>query len=170
MILSRFSLILWLFGFLFFLSSDTFIGKTAAVVAEEEMVFVPAGEFLMGSENGDADEKPSHRVFLDAFFIDKYEVTNARFQEFIHATKYATDAEKTGSGSVLAGSSWKEVKGAHWRAPYGAESNISDKMNHPVGQISWNDAKVYCEWAGKRLPTEAEWEKAARGTDGRKNP
>ena len=104
---------------------------------QEDMVLVPAGEFLMGSEAGDEDERPAHTVFLDAFWIDRYEVTNAAWN------RYARVTEKMPKS-----------------APDG----------YPVVRVNWFDAQDYCEWAGKRLPTEAEWEKAARGTDGRTYP
>lgn len=111
-----------------------------------EMVSVPAGEFWMGSEENDAyaAEKPRRRVYLDAFRIDKYEVTNALYRRFIDARAYRTP------------SYWND---SNWNQP-----------NQPVVGVSWDDANAYCIWAGKRLATEAEWEKAARGTDGRKYP
>jgi formylglycine-generating enzyme required for sulfatase activity len=105
------------------------------------MVSVPAGEFWMGSDDGSIDERPLRRVYLDFFRIDTYEVTNAMFRRFIAATG--------------------------WPAPRsGTDFNGSEQ---PVW-VDWNAAAEYCKWAGKRLPTEAEWEKAARGTDGRKYP
>ena len=112
------------------------------------MIAIPAGEFTMGSEN--KIERPPHTVFVDAFEMDQFEVTNEQFEKFVAETGYVTDAEKAGDTS--------------WR--YWAQG----KPTHPVVKVSWNDAKAFCEWAQKRLPTEPEWEKAARGTDGRTYP
>lgn len=140
--------------------------------ALEGMVFVPAGEFVMGSPEGEGleNEHPQRTVTLDAFYIGKYEVTNKQFSQFVDATGYTTDAETTGWGWAWTGEDWEEVEGADWRHPQGPGSSIEGKMDHPVVQVSWNDANAYCQWAGVRLPTEAEWEKAARGTDGREYP
>jgi formylglycine-generating enzyme required for sulfatase activity len=152
-----------------------------------EMVLVPAGEFVMGSAPEEItdllqrqpkakgallkDETPRHRVFLDAFYLDTYEVSNARFQQFVQATGYRTQAERQGGGKVRTGvKTWAQVPDASWRAPTGQGSGIAGLEAHPVVQVSWHDANAYCTWAGKRLPTEAEWEKAARGTDGRPYP
>ncbi|MBC8447041.1 MAG: SUMF1/EgtB/PvdO family nonheme iron enzyme, partial [Chloroflexi bacterium] len=141
----------------------------AAVGAPEGMVYVPAGEFIMGSPEGEGedDEHPQRVVYLDAFYMDRYEVTNEQFARFVDATGYSTAAEKAGVGLLWTGEYYEQVEGATWRHPQGQGSSIEDKMDHPVVQISWNDAAAYCRWAGQRLPTEAEWEKAARGTDGR---
>ena len=160
----------------------TRLGKDGA-----EMVLVPAGEFVMGSTRDEVasllrrhpqangailqDERPKHRVVLDAFYIDKYEVTNARFQQFVQATGYRTQAEREGGGKIRTGAqTWADVPDAIWRAPHGNGSSIAGLEAHPVVQVSWHDATAYCTWAGKRLPTEAEWEKAARGPDGRLYP
>lgn len=117
------------------------------------MVFVPAGKFLMGSNDprARADERPAHKVYLDAFWIDKYEVTNERFRRFAQATKYVTQDER---------SDWMS-----WRT-FAQPS----QENNPVRWINFPDAVAYARWAGKQLPTEAQWEKAARGTDGRPYP
>ena len=133
-----------------------------------EMVLVPAGEFVMGSEELGDDERPAHRVYLEDFWIDRYEVTNERFARFVAATGYQTGVERRGWGWVWKGSEWEEVEGADWRHPHGPDSSIEGKMDHPVVLVSWNDADAYCRWAGQRLPSEAQWEKAARGTDGRR--
>ena len=153
-----------------------------------DMVLIPAGEFLMGSPDGEGafNEHPQHKVYLDDFYIDKYEVTNAQFKEFVEATGYVTDAERKGYGEV-----WNPKGGGYyslhnfldvnwrgpnaWILPTGYTLRYPDAwkyylMNHPVTQVSWNDAQAYATWAGKRLLTEAEWEKAARGTDGRRWP
>ena len=121
---------------------------TPPSAVEAAMIAIPAGEFTMGSEN--KIERPPHTVFVDAFEIDQFEVTNQEFEKFVAETGYVTDAEKAGDTS--------------WR--YYA----TNKPNYPVVKITWNDARAFCERAGKRLPTEAEWEKAARGTDARSYP
>ena len=134
------------------------------------MVYMPAGEFLMGSRmpEGYSNEHPQHAVYLDAYWIDRTEVTNQQFEKFVKATGYRTDAEKQGGGSVLSVHSMPLPKaGTDWRHPEGPDSSLAGRMDDPVLQVSWNDGKAYCQWAGARLPTVAQWQKAARGTDER---
>jgi formylglycine-generating enzyme required for sulfatase activity len=141
-----------------------------------EMALVPAGEFLMGSSDSDSqayeEEKPQHKVYLDNYYIDLNEVTNAMFARFVDETGYQTEAEKQGNGYVFntSSNSWEEMKGVDWRHPRGPSSNLDGLDEHPVVLVSWDDAVAYCQWRGARLPIEAEWEKAARGTDGRIYP
>ncbi len=125
----------------------------------EGMVYIPAGEFMMGDDNGEDDEKPAHRVRVNAFYLDQYEVTVAQFRKFILATNYKTEAEKSGGSYVWEATDWKNTAGANWKRS--AEGNYAPE-NHPVIHVSWNDAKAYAAWAKKRLPTEAEWEYACR--------
>ncbi len=164
--------------------------KTEVVEAPPEgMVWIPGGEFLMGSTEGEPNETPVHPVRVSGFWMDETEVTNAQFRAFVEATGYVTQGEKPMSaeeypdappdalkaGSLLFKKSdgpvsldyhmqwWEFVPGADWRHPFGPDSSIEGKDDHPVVCISWDDAHAYAEWAGKRLPTEAEWEFAARG-------
>jgi len=139
------------------------------------MVYVPSGEFLMGSPQGEgnSDEWPQHTVYLDGFWIDRTEVTNRQFEMFVTATGYRTETENEGTGAVYSASATKDpaiVAGANWQHPEGAESGIAERLDVPVVQVTWHDAVAYCQWAGGRLPTEAEWEKAAGGPDGRRYP
>jgi sulfatase modifying factor 1 len=146
-----------------------------------ELVRIPAGDFLMGSDpamddKANDDEKPQHRVYLPDFYIGKVPVTNAQFETFLKASGHQTTAEIEGSGWGWTGSKWDRVKGANWRHPAGPKTGIAQKADHPVVQVSWDDAVAFCRWLSEatgqefRLPTEAEWEKAARGTKGRLYP
>lgn len=120
------------------------------------MVYVPAGEFSMGRDWAIPHEKPVHIVRLSAFYIDKYEVKRGAFKRFVDSGNYKTAAEQKGVGKVIRPTGLEEVKGKSWRDPGFEQDDI-----HPVVLVSWDDAKAYAAWAGKSLPTEAQWEKAA---------
>ena len=155
----------------------------------KDMIWIPDGEFLMGSDDHYPEEAPAHRVRVSGFWIDRTQVTNAVFRRFVKATGYVTLAERAPDDAMypgakpellVAGSTvfrqppvpvamgnhyawWSWLPGADWRHPEGPGSTLDGRERHPVLHVAWEDVAAYAAWAGKALPTEAEWEYAARG-------
>jgi formylglycine-generating enzyme required for sulfatase activity len=140
------------------------VDETAASVIiwpddKKEMVFVPGGTFLMGSNDGNPNHQPEHRVSVADFYIDRWPVTNAEYKKFVDAT---------GRGVPNYDVSWCDTHEYNWDPR--TRMYPPDKADHPVVLVTWDDAMAYAAWAGKRLATEAEWERAARGLNGRRYP
>jgi formylglycine-generating enzyme len=163
--------------------------QSESPLLHEDMVWVPGDTFLMGSDKHYPEEAPSHSATVEGFWIDKYAVTNEQFARFVESTGHVTVAELPPNAEDYPGAKpellqpasvvfdkpaqrvdlrnlynwWTYVPGADWRHPEGPQSSIKDRMQHPVVHIAYQDAEAYAKWASKDLPTEAEWEFAARG-------
>jgi sulfatase modifying factor 1 len=164
-------------------------GKLSSVAPSQNMVWIPGGPFVMGSDEHYPEEAPAHKMSVDGFWMDSHQVTNAQFRRFVKATGYVTLAERTPLADDYPGAKpellvpgsivfvpppnrvdlddhyvwWQWVPGADWKHPEGPGGNIGGRERHPVVHVAWEDVNAYASWVDKAMPTEAEWEFASRG-------